>query len=204
MSRLLLFTSCLVVAIAGPLWLRSRSVSDLFVLESGSKNITVVWTSEGNFGVSLCQVHRRPPWTTPHSGARYVPLDVRPPDGSLALCIFGTRISQGGPPDYQLRYVNLGGYNFAGFGFQKGTLASRVLNYVSCCEFAVPLWAIIAVFSTPVIRTVRRTVATRRQLRHNNCVICNYDLRATKDRCPECGHPIPAAAPDTAPPAAPN
>jgi len=63
----------------------------------------------------------------------------------------------------------------------------------------VPYWFLCGLSAIPLIVTLRR-----RKPREGRCPHCNYDLRATKDRCPECGHPIPAAAPDTAPPAAPN
>jgi hypothetical protein len=41
---------------------------------------------------------------------------------------------------------------------------------------------------------LRRLLLERRRihrLTHNLCPTCAYDLRASKDRCPECGSPIP-------------
>jgi hypothetical protein len=49
-----------------------------------------------------------------------------------------------------------------------------------------PLWAPVALFATgPLIRGVRLWRARRHRTGH--CDHCGYDLRATPDRCPECG-----------------
>ena len=54
-------------------------------------------------------------------------------------------------------------------------------------EYRMPLWPIAAV--TAVIPYVWLRNRTRIDARNRNglCPACGYDLRATADRCPECG-----------------
>jgi hypothetical protein len=60
-----------------------------------------------------------------------------------------------------------------------------------------PLWPFVlltAVTSAPFLTAARRwQVRRRRRLLAGLCLFCGYDLRATPDRCPECGTPAPAA-----------
>lgn len=52
---------------------------------------------------------------------------------------------------------------------------------------AVPVAAMALLPGLFLIGAVRR----RRRPEPGHCAICGYDLRATPDRCPECGTPVP-------------
>lgn len=55
----------------------------------------------------------------------------------------------------------------------------------------IPAWCVIAAtLILPVIELTRRIRAVRRRTT-GLCAKCGYDLRASKDRCPECGTPAP-------------
>jgi hypothetical protein len=60
----------------------------------------------------------------------------------------------------------------------------------------VPHWAPVVVTATPALvwlRVVARGIR-RRWWKRGRCGNCGYDLRASADRCPECGTTIPAPA----------
>jgi len=58
----------------------------------------------------------------------------------------------------------------------------------------VPWWFLTALPTLPACLLLRRELRDRtlaKSRRSSLCPTCGYDLRASKDRCPECGSPIP-------------
>lgn len=72
---------------------------------------------------------------------------------------------------------------YAGFArgaeFYSGSGASSELRYVLLPHWCVALGFALIAFAILRVLRVRRTAGF--------CVNCGYDLRATPDRCPECG-----------------
>ena len=58
-------------------------------------------------------------------------------------------------------------------------------------EVQVPWWFAITVPSALPICLLCRVLADRIKLRRGHCEKCGYDLRASPERCPECGEPVP-------------
>jgi len=58
----------------------------------------------------------------------------------------------------------------------------------------VPYWFLLvlfAVFPATRARAARRALVARRRREQGLCVRCGYDVRASPERCPECGAAVP-------------
>jgi hypothetical protein len=58
-------------------------------------------------------------------------------------------------------------------------------------SFIAQLWVLVALFSIAPIIWIVVPIRSRKRRRQGFCRRCGYDLRATPDRCPECGTPAP-------------
>lgn len=63
--------------------------------------------------------------------------------------------------------------------------------FVGAFTCTVPNWFVVAVTLPGSAFVVRRLSTRRRTARAGLCRVCGYDLRATPNRCPECGAPVP-------------
>jgi hypothetical protein len=86
------------------------------------------------------------------------------------------------PNPFEHRLSELCEHRFREFGFSLSSRGDFAL--------AVPRWLPIFLFmglaSTMLVRVWRRPTDP------NKCIRCGYDLRATPERCPECGTPVAA------------
>lgn len=95
------------------------------------------------------------------------------------------------------QFSGRGSWHGAGFGFEHTRdIADDGLPYRDL-SLILPIWALAAVSAllplaaaTAILRTRSRAKASLGGL----CPTCDYDLRASSERCPECGTLIPAKA----------
>ncbi len=61
------------------------------------------------------------------------------------------------------------------------------LGWAETWIFGLRIWPLIAIEVIPTLFWIRSTYRRQRIRREGCCPTCGYDLRATPDRCPECG-----------------
>ena len=79
-----------------------------------------------------------------------------------------------------------GGFSYAIGGTQGGNVVRQL---------AAPFWAVSLGFALPLAIAAVVTRRERRRAAAGGCAVCGYDLRATPERCPECGTAPAAVAP---------
>jgi hypothetical protein len=138
---------------------------------------------------------------------------VSAPDFDCEIYDWGAALPEGGwngpipLPVYSLRITNVSRksycmpaartkWSFLGFSYDLGLIAYPDLTAtIYARQFRVPRWFVPIfaglVATWPTSKLFRRTIKGRRAGTY--CTKCGYDLRASKDRCPECGTPISTA-----------
>src|SRR5688572_1541424 len=97
--------------------------------------------------------------------------------------------------EYWLRYAV--GWTVNRWGFGRHFSQSFLGQFAA---IVVPAWLPMVLFAAFPLARGALFIRRRRRVREGHCRKCGYDLRATPDRCPECGTasarpPAPAARP---------
>ena len=88
------------------------------------------------------------------------------------------------PPD-QIEGPDDGNWRFAGFEYQNSETTVGNFNFRDSSKlFVIPCWFLTLLTAVPPLLWLYRR---RRRYPTGRCRSCGYDLRATPDRCPECG-----------------
>jgi len=114
---------------------------------------------------------------------------------TIRSALLGWRQWQHDTDDPSVPFVDhpaLRAHHFLGFAYAN--VGSVGMPTRRMTALAIPYWSFaLLLLITPALALHR---ARRRQWRqrHRHCLACGYDLRASADRCPECGAAIPTSA----------
>jgi hypothetical protein len=185
----------LLAALVCVLWLRSRSVVDVLALFVGTDGrVQVVASGGGRVCVALTNIGfgREVAWTAVREATAGVPELVHQ-DLDVA------RIQIYPPPDPAKVAAGADPFGDGYLGFTFASSQSAVLPALADSQLVyatIPHWAIALPLLAWIAWRVFGPAARRqRRLKRGQCVTCGYDLRASSDRCPECGAVIDTGSP---------
>ena len=95
-------------------------------------------------------------------------------------------------------YVRIGSqqeWSYHGFTYRtERAYWSNLVENIYCRDMLLPRWAVTLAFFgfwIVALMLVRRWRGQYRRIRLGLCLSCGYDLRASGERCPECGALVP-------------
>jgi hypothetical protein len=171
--RFLMIVSLMCLVAVVVLWVRSRFALDAMTLQWGRhtddhwRSVEVNLSSSASGCAAYLEIQNM---TNPGLARSYRNMPVGPavlfsssPPGRAWLCV---------PPRWwnRLRFFHEQG--------STGPLWHMV---------AFPHWFLLPFFAAMPLLSVLRARTRRRRVREGLCVNCGYDLRASPERCPECG-----------------
>jgi hypothetical protein len=156
-------------------WVRSELVPDeldYFRFTQSKPSSTRLWTLQSDDGVLFTRLD-----TTEFNavGLAY-DLSIQP------FPLNGWSYSR----PFRVKYI-LDVKSFAkdlGFEFEMVNGTNMYHRTYSSHAISVPYWLLVSLTALLPFDAIRTRL---RRVEPNHCVRCNYDLRATPDRCPECG-----------------
>ena len=88
---------------------------------------------------------------------------------------------------------------FAGFQWDETLWRVKPRTFTPSIDHvvAVPYWAVCTLLCLPLAPSTVRWIRAWRRVRRGLCPICGYDVRASTNRCPECGNAIRGRAPSS-------
>ncbi len=92
-----------------------------------------------------------------------------------------------GVPRLWNRMITISDGRWLGFQSTRGRLAPMQVHII-----AIPFWFLFLPSAIPPVLWFVSLRRRRRRARSGHCVACGYDLRESKEKCPECGIPIQA------------
>jgi hypothetical protein len=179
-STLTALSLLLCVAVAA-LWVRSYAMAD-YVMWRTPDGWRGAWTSRGRLVVGWTLAEWRedePQWGVLYERGEPVPVEQELRWARQSVGVL--TVMEGPPQPVIVRWEKAGIVWWRWHGRQDGGGPASVVRLF------VPWWLVAAALAVlPAAGLLRHRRRVRRR-RLNLCPRCGYDLRATPERCPECG-----------------
>ncbi len=180
LRKTLTIISLIGLLLSAGLWARSFRWMDVILIPTSGQDHFVASSVLGVIHVGLKYDSDRPPVEE----ARYIASDAREYDRSMQENIRKMRTI----------FPNWTWNPYKPFHWKNSTVTARGIT-MRTKAVAFPHWLIVLLSSMPLFVAGARVHRRRKRKKLGLCVKCGYDLRASKERCPECGAGMQKAGP---------